>query len=87
MIIYPYAALRCVFFLFFFAISIPIVVNFVRLCYLCRLTGSDKATQLKCARAWTAWELNVLSMICDPAIIEERLAIDDWVLAFAKTEW
>ena len=57
------------------------------ICCLCRLTGSDKAIQLKCARAWTAWELNVLTMICDPAIIEERLAIDDWVLTFAKTEW
>lgn len=54
--------------------------------YYRRLTGSDKAVQLKCARAWTAWELNVLTLVCDPALVEERLAIDDWILGFAKTE-
>ena len=52
-----------------------------------RLTGADKEVQLRCAKAWSAWELNTLKLIADPATIQTRLANDTWALAFAKIEW
>ena len=52
-----------------------------------RLTGDDKEVQLKCAKAWSGWELNTLKLIADPAVVEARLANNTWALAFAKIEW
>ena len=52
-----------------------------------RLTGDDKEVQLRCAKAWSGWELNTLKLIADPAIIQTRLANETWALAFAKIEW
>ena len=65
-------------------------INFVWLrlsFYNPRLTGDDREAQLRCAKAWSGWELNTLKLIADPAVIETRLANDTWALAFAKIEW
>ena len=50
-----------------------------------RLTGEDRGQQLRCARAWTAWEMATLSLLPDPE--RERLAEDEkYALAFARIE-
>ena len=51
---------------------LSLIIEFSHLFIIsCRLTGSDKEIQLKCARAWTAWELNILTLTCDSAVVKE----------------
>ncbi|MCY4325399.1 MAG: prolyl aminopeptidase [Betaproteobacteria bacterium] len=53
--------------------------------YYRRLTGDDRAVQLRCARSWSAWELTTLSVLPDRE--RQRLAEDDkFALAFARIE-
>ena len=75
LLVYVFFSIVCLR-LFIFAIS-----------HSCRLTGDDKEVQLRCAKAWSGWELNTLKLIADPATIQTKLANDTWALAFAKIEW
>ena len=43
--------------------------------------------QLKYARSWAQWEMKTSNLVPNLAKIEERLKLDDWVLAFARIEW
>ena len=50
-----------------------------------RLAGDDVAQQLRCARAWTGWEMATLSLLPDSD--RESLAEDDdYARAFARIE-
>ncbi len=50
-----------------------------------RLTGSDLAQQLACARAWSQWEGSTLSLLSDPKRVEE-FGGDRFAIAFARIE-
>lgn len=50
-----------------------------------RLTGSDRAVQLACARAWSVWEGSTSRLVVDPEMIR-RCAQDVFALAFARIE-
>ena len=52
----------------------------------CRLTSDDKETQLRCVRAWTEWELSLLSLINNPPAIESKLTDEKWMLTKALIE-
>ena len=52
-----------------------------------RLTGGDKEIQLQCAKAWTAWELCMFSLISDPAVVASQLADEKRLLTKALIEW
>jgi proline iminopeptidase len=53
--------------------------------YHTRLTGSDKAVQLVCARAWSQWEAATLSLLPSPARIAQ-FGEEAYALAFARIE-
>jgi proline iminopeptidase len=50
-----------------------------------RLTGTDPAAQLACARAWSQWEGATLSLLPDPRRVTE-FGADRFALAFARIE-
>jgi len=50
-----------------------------------RLTGSDVAEQLACAKAWSQWEASTLSLRPDLKLISE-FGTDAFALAFARIE-
>ncbi len=50
-----------------------------------RLTGSDKAEQIACARAWSQWEAATISLLPDPKRVAE-FGADHFALAFARIE-
>jgi proline iminopeptidase len=50
-----------------------------------RLTGSNVAEQLACAKAWSQWEASTLSLRPDPKLISE-FGTDAFALAFARIE-
>ncbi len=53
--------------------------------YRRRLVGSDRAEQLACARAWSLWEGQTITLLPDPAGAAKH-ADDDFALAFARIE-
>jgi proline iminopeptidase len=53
--------------------------------YYKRLTGTDKAEQLACARAWSQWEGETLSLLPNPQRVDE-FGADDFALAFGRIE-
>ena len=42
---------------------------------------------LRCARAWSEWELRTLKLVPDMAKIKQRLENDQFAIAFARIEW
>lgn len=50
-----------------------------------RLTGSDRAAQLACARAWSQWEASTLSLLPDEKRVSD-FGADRFALAFARIE-
>ena len=50
-----------------------------------RLTGSDKAEQIACARAWSQWEGATISLLPDPKRVAE-FGSDHFAIAFARIE-
>ena len=50
-----------------------------------RLTGTDSSAQRSCAKAWSRWEGETLSLLPDPARVEE-IGGDAFALAFARIE-
>jgi proline iminopeptidase len=53
--------------------------------YRRRLVGSDRAAQLACARAWSLWEGQTITLLPDPTGAA-RHGGDDFALAFARIE-
>jgi proline iminopeptidase len=53
--------------------------------YRQRLTGTDRAGQLACARAWSLWEGQTITLLPDPAATAKHGG-DDFALAFARIE-
>ncbi|MFD1331957.1 prolyl aminopeptidase [Methylopila musalis] len=53
--------------------------------YRRRLTGEEKAEQLRAARAWSLWEGETITLRPDPAIAGQH-GDDDYALAFARIE-
>lgn len=53
--------------------------------YYRRLTGEDKAVQIQCAKAWSAWEMATCRLKVDQATIS-RAEDDKFSLAFARIE-
>jgi proline iminopeptidase len=50
-----------------------------------RLTGTDRAEQLRCAKAWSQWEGATVSLLPDPQRLA-RFGQDHFALAFARIE-
>ncbi len=50
-----------------------------------RLTGTDSALQIECARAWSRWEAATISLLPNPARVEE-FGADRFATAFARIE-
>lgn len=50
-----------------------------------RLTGTDRAQQIACARAWSQWEGATISLLPDPRRVGE-FGTDHFALAFARIE-
>ena len=42
---------------------------------------------LRCARAWSEWELRTLKLVPDMAKIKQQLEKDEFAVAFARIEW
>jgi proline iminopeptidase len=54
--------------------------------YYRRLTGDDKQEMMRCARAWSGWELLTSKLVTDVAQVQERMENDEFVLNFARIE-
>ncbi|HET9459917.1 MAG TPA: prolyl aminopeptidase [Sphingomicrobium sp.] len=53
--------------------------------YRKRLTGSDRAEQLKCAKAWSKWEAQIVTLLPDAHVVEE-FTEDEKAIAIARIE-
>ncbi|CAD5117356.1 DgyrCDS6136 [Dimorphilus gyrociliatus] len=53
--------------------------------YYRRLTGPDKEERLKCARAWSKWELATSRLFIDEELLS-KVDNDEWALQFARIE-
>ena len=42
---------------------------------------------MRCAKAWTEWELSMFGLIPDPAFVESHLADEEKILTKALLEW
>jgi proline iminopeptidase len=50
-----------------------------------RLTGTDRAEQIRCAKAWSIWEGSTITLLPDPAFAA-GFGEDHYALAFARIE-
>ncbi len=50
-----------------------------------RLTGPDKAEQIRCAKAWSVWEASTITLLPD-ASLTDGYEKDHYALAFARIE-
>ncbi|ORZ38263.1 Alpha/Beta hydrolase protein [Catenaria anguillulae PL171] len=53
--------------------------------YYKRLTGTDEDEKLKCAKAWSAWEMSTSRLVLDPEVVK-KVEQDIWSLQFARIE-
>ena len=53
--------------------------------YRKRLTGEDRAEQIRCAKAWSIWEGETITLLPEPETSDEFLD-PDYALAFARIE-
>ncbi|MBL0371184.1 prolyl aminopeptidase [Rhizobium sp. KVB221] len=53
--------------------------------YRRRLTGTDRAEQIKAARAWSLWEGETITLLPEPET-SDKFGEDDFALAFARIE-
>jgi proline iminopeptidase len=54
--------------------------------YYKRLTGDDEEEKLKCARAWSVWEMTTSRLFVDPKYIARAVEDDSFAVAFARIE-
>ena len=50
-----------------------------------RLTGSDREEQLRCAKAWSKWEAQIVTLLPNAEVVEEFTG-DDKAIAIARIE-
>ena len=50
-----------------------------------RLTGEDRAEQLRAAKAWSKWEAETVTLLPNPEVIEQ-FTDDDYAVAIARIE-
>jgi len=66
---------------------IPVVERFdLMSAYHRRLTGTDPDVKLKCARAWSVWEMTTSKLYVSPDYIKLAAEDDIFSLAFARIE-
>ena len=53
---------------------------------LFRLTGDDREVQLRCAKAWTAWELSMFGLIPNPTMLQSMVKDEEWLINRAIIE-
>jgi proline iminopeptidase len=53
--------------------------------YRKRLTGSDREEQLRCAKAWSKWEAQIVTLLPNAHVVEE-FTEDDKAIAIARIE-
>ena len=53
--------------------------------YRKRLTGDDRIEQIRCAKAWSLWEGETITLLPEPST-SDRFGEDDFALAFARIE-
>ena len=53
--------------------------------YRKRLTGSDPAERLRCAKAWSKWEAEIVTLLPDPHVVDE-FTDDEKAIAIARIE-
>lgn len=53
--------------------------------YRKRLTATDRQAQIECARAWSLWEGQTITLLPDPDT-SEKFGEEDYALAFARIE-
>jgi proline iminopeptidase len=53
--------------------------------YRRRLTGSDRAEQLRCAKAWSKWEAHIVTLLPNAHVVEE-FTEDEKAVAIARIE-
>lgn len=53
--------------------------------YRKRLTGSDREEQLRCAKAWSKWEAQIVTLLPNAEVVEEFTG-DDKAIAIARIE-
>jgi proline iminopeptidase len=53
--------------------------------YRRRLVGTDRAEQLRCAKAWSLWEGETITLLPEPDM-SDKFGEDDFALAFARIE-
>eukprot|EP01089_Gocevia_fonbrunei_P015161 TRINITY_DN4360_c0_g1_i2.p1 TRINITY_DN4360_c0_g1~~TRINITY_DN4360_c0_g1_i2.p1 ORF type:complete len:143 (+),score=33.02 TRINITY_DN4360_c0_g1_i2:555-983(+) len=51
-----------------------------------RLTGTNEEEKIKCARAWSVWEMSTSRLYVDPDYIARAAEDDKFALAFASIE-
>jgi len=51
-----------------------------------RVTGTDEAVKLACAKAWSVWEMTTSRLYVDPKHIARATENDMWAIAFARIE-
>lgn len=56
--------------------------------YYRRLTGDDEEEMVRCAQAWTKWEMSTAKLYHDPSVVKSRLEAENgkWPVAFARIE-
>jgi len=54
--------------------------------YYKRLTGDNEEEKLRCARAWSVWEMSTSRLFVDPAYIARAAEDDLFAVAFARIE-
>jgi proline iminopeptidase len=53
--------------------------------YRKRLTGSDPVERLRCAKAWSKWEAEIVTLLPDPHVVDE-FTDDEKAIAIARIE-
>jgi proline iminopeptidase len=51
-----------------------------------RLTGTNEEEKIKCARAWSCWEMATSRLYVDPEYIARAAEDDHFAVAFARIE-
>lgn len=54
--------------------------------YYRRLTGDNEEEKLRCAKAWSVWEMSTSRLFVDPEYIAHAADDDKFALAFARIE-
>jgi len=54
--------------------------------YYRRLTGTDEAEKLRCARSWSEWAFSTSRLYYDSSVAKKQVQEDNFVVSFARIE-